>query len=68
MITQLPDLRLLQAEVAAQDAQGASEVKELALINAAAFMRYVAPFVPVHLYAEFVRTVNDIEFARGVAA
>jgi hypothetical protein len=68
MINPSIDLSLFTAQIQAQDAQGACYIKDLALINAEAFMRYVAPFVPKHLEQEFQRVSEDIEFALKVGS
>jgi len=57
------DLTLLTAQIQAQDSQGACYIKDLALLNAEAFMVYIAPFVPKHLREEFIRCQDDIQFA-----
>lgn len=69
-MSQVPDLILITAKVQAEDAQASAYVKDLALLNLEAFLRYVAPFVPTHLQQEHMRCVEDIEFALkiGVAA
>jgi hypothetical protein len=58
-----PDLILLTAQTRADDSEGAAYCKDLALINLEAFLRYIAPFVPVHLEQEHERCIEDVEFA-----
>lgn len=67
-MNQVPDLILLTAQTRASDAEGAGYVKDLALLNCEAFLRYVAPFVPAHLQQEHTRCVEDVEFALGVGS
>ncbi len=62
-----PNLHIIQLELTAEYATGAAETCELALLNVRYFLKYVAPFVPPHLYAEYMRTVSDVEFALQVA-
>lgn len=69
-MNQVPDLILLTAQTRAQDAEASAYVKDLALLNLEAYLRYIAPFVPKHLRQEHTRCVDDVEFALkiGVAA
>lgn len=64
----IPDLRILKLELTAEYATGAAECKDLALINMEAFLRYVEPFVPAHLWTEYKRTCEDVRFALEVRA